>query len=111
MCNHNRLHGMFNYTLCTVDLSSSLELLPGMVHAILYPNPARDHFVLQLTFSELQDVHLYLTNLQGKKIDDRHESGKEINLKWNTQALSPGLYWLNIVSAKGHVTIPFIHFL
>lgn len=95
----------------TVDLSSSLELLPGMVHAILYPNPARDHFVLQLTFSELQDVHLYLTNLQGKKIDDRHESGKEINLKWNTQALSPGLYWLNIVSAKGHVTIPFIHFL
>jgi hypothetical protein len=91
----------------TVEVTSSLRVMPGLISYKLYPNPADDQFALQFQFEKFQKLSLEVMDSQGKVQAHRQASGKDIELSWDVGVLPAGYYWLRIAGADGYLMIPF----
>lgn len=91
----------------TVELTSSVSVIPGLKTARLYPNPVGAHFELELNFENAQPVVLDILDAQGRNMYNQICQGREIQLKWDIRALPAGNYWLRIQSLEGAMLIPF----
>jgi hypothetical protein len=99
--------GCIQMYCATVDVTSSLSIMPGLIYYNLYPNPAHDQFALQLRLEKFQELSLDLIDGLGKVHDHRQVSGKDVELRWEVSALPAGHYWLRVAGVDGSVMIPF----
>ena len=91
----------------TVELSSSVSMMPGLITSKLYPNPTGEQFFLELEFDMIHELSLDILDAKGMKIAHQHHLGKNIQLSWDIHSLPSGFYILRIESAQGYMTIPF----
>lgn len=67
----------------------------------VYPNPSTDQFQIALTFTEAQDVKLYLFDINGRKVWEDAYQGEYYYNEVKTKKMSSGLYLLRIVGTNG----------
>ncbi len=91
----------------TVNVATPIEVLEGLTSFQLYPNPCSTDLFLQLKFQQVQQLTLYLTDINGTRHGTQQIEGSDITQNWDTALLSPGQYWMHIVNESGHFTIPF----
>jgi PKD repeat protein len=77
---------------------------------VLYPNPAEAEMVLELSLANDADLKVRIVDLSGKEIQVYHIQGQTgVNaILFDTNALSQGMYMLEIVGAGGAVVKPFV---
>ena len=72
--------------------------LPGRLDANVYPNPFRN--IVHITFSDMDDYYIVLTDLRGQEQKSGKFSGvNEVNL--NLGSLSDGVYILRVLNSVG----------
>ncbi len=91
----------------TVEVSSAVNMLPGLISSSLYPNPVSDQMTIDLRFTSHQKLQMMIVDAQGRRVDHQQQQGRELHLSWDIQKLSPGFYWLHIQSEEGSLVIPF----
>ena len=91
----------------TVEVSSAVNILPGLISSSLYPNPVSDQMTIDLRFTSHQKLQMMIVDAQGRRMDHQQQQGRELHLAWDIQTLSAGFYWLHIRSEDGLMVIPF----
>ena len=91
----------------TVEQASGVGTLPALLSHRLYPNPARDHFVLELNFDTVQSLELDILDAQGRRVAHQPVAGTDFRLRWDVRFLAAGVYRLRVTSAEGSVLLPF----
>jgi Zn-dependent metalloprotease len=82
----------------TVDLCTGIEEM-NADDILVYPNPASDHLVIQLTTDMINTTSVELYDATGKLV--LAEKAKEAMVVLHTESLAKGLYHVRIVSEKG----------
>ncbi|MCF8239135.1 MAG: PKD domain-containing protein [Saprospiraceae bacterium] len=98
--------GCIAETCVTIDETSSVHDLPGLIQANLYPNPAHGRAHLEMTFDRSQQIRLDLTDLFGRLITTQSMEGSSIQASWDLDLLPTSRYWVRISSLEGVGVIP-----
>ena len=69
---------------------------------LLMPNPTDGMLVVQLSDERYQSGTLYLRSLDGRIVKQQRMSGARAELDLN--GLNTGAYWIELITADGHVT-------
>lgn len=93
--------GCTDVTCVTIMETSSLDNLPGLTEAILFPNPAQNVANLNLTFDRSQSLQLDLVNMMGQIIQTQQLTGNMIQSTWQMETLPAGRYLIRIRSQEG----------
>ena len=91
----------------TVEVSSAVIMLPGLISSRLYPNPVSDQMTIDLRFASHQKLQMTIVDAQGRRFDRQKQHGTELQISWGIQSLAAGSYWLHIQSEEGLLVIPF----
>jgi hypothetical protein len=91
----------------SIELSSGVENLPGLISSVLYPNPAGDQLVLELMFQIPQALQLDIFDAQGRCVVRQFSNGRHHRVIYDIRDLPAGPYWLLIGSSHGFQTLPF----
>lgn len=62
----------------------------------LYPNPAKDYFMLDMNLGRKQNVKVEVMDALGKVVISKNSSTESDQLRINTSELSRGLYFVNV---------------
>lgn len=69
------------------------QLLIGLINLKVYPNPAQDFVAFDYEFAEnFSDVHIEVTDINGKTIEKMYCKDAKNQVVWNTQNISSGVY-------------------
>ena len=76
----------------------------------MYPNPTDNELNVEFSLNQSEEVQIIIQDLQGKKIQQhRIEANAGSNIvMFDTNALAPGVYFLNIKTPNGIKTEQFI---
>ncbi len=88
-------------TCVTIDETSSIYNLPGLIQANLFPNPVQGRAYLDMTFDQPQQVRLDLMDLFGRAISSQVVEGTTIQASWDLSFLPAGRYWVRVNSSDG----------
>ncbi|MBS1773207.1 MAG: T9SS type A sorting domain-containing protein [Bacteroidetes bacterium] len=76
--------------------------------AFVYPNPGNEISILQFYNDGREKMHICIMDISGKMVadvaNDYFETGKN-EVRLNTNELMPGMYFVNITSAKGRKSL------
>ncbi len=81
---------------------------PKTYSAKIYPNPARNHMILEVNASERQTFHIKLIANQGYPVKTIKKKMKNEQINLNTSYLPPGVYHLLIKTRRGSQTMKII---
>ncbi|NPA42555.1 MAG: T9SS type A sorting domain-containing protein [Chlorobi bacterium] len=91
------------WTAEVIRTTAGIESQEEDVTSNVFPNPFRNNFSVEFELPQNMAVHIFLTDLQGKKITDLYQgegySGKNV-FQFHTGPLARGTYFLTIRSGN-----------
>jgi hypothetical protein len=98
-------YGCSTYDEIVIVEGTDINPGPGEDYsARVYPNPARDHLVVDLEAGFKKDFTIKLINNQGYLMQTRKVTLKQGRIQLNVQSLPRGIYYLRIETPKGMQT-------
>ena len=67
---------------------------------LLFPNPCRDHFYIEMANEKLDKMDVLILNQMGQVVMRKHDF--DLNNPVNISELKPGVYWVNISNQKSY---------
>lgn len=92
----------------TVELSSFISTLPGLIRADIFPNPLMNTLHLDLRFVQVEDVQFMLMDVHGKMVGSNVQTGQHMQLVWDVASLPAGTYFLRATNHQGTAVFPVV---
>lgn len=94
-------NGCTTDTCVTILETSSIDQLPGLISATIFPNPVTDLARLNLKFSSNQQATCTVIDGLGRPIMRQSAQGSSITINLDLGNLPAGRYWIQIHSDRG----------
>ena len=105
--NTQAYQGPARRALCT----NTNRLAEALVSMTLYPNPASDQAIISIVIDKTSYLKINILDARGmliRNVLDEEVQAGEHKLKVNTQPLSPGIYFYQMLSPENVLSRPFI---
>ncbi len=80
----------------------------GIKHTLLYPNPTKDEFTLEVLLNKEGTINISIYNILGEIMLTDSEEATELKKHYNFSKVRPGMYIVRILVGKQQETIKFI---
>lgn len=91
--------------------NTSVNGLGGSGNISLYPNPATDNVTVKCNLKSDQDLTFVITDASGRNCSCSYQQRGVIgenNYALDTHTLTPGVYFINVISEEGIRVLPFV---
>jgi hypothetical protein len=100
------------YRQCCRSFTTAISSLNILEQALIFPNPAREELIIQLTFIMPTQIGITLINNWGQKVLEipmSKESMSEYERRLDVGQFPPGLYFVHVNTNEGYYTQRIIH--